>query len=212
MFRFSDLPSSIPIFPLSGALLLPRTRMPLNIFEPRYRQMIVECMKTPARLIGIIQPDAARGEKVLYAVGCAGRLTQFNETDDGRYLVNLTGVARFRLVREITDDGPYLKASVCWDGFERDLGKTEIDEAFDRSAFLSLLDRYFRAKGLSTDWNALKTADQEVLINSLSILCPFEPVEKQALLEAPSLTIRRKTLAMLIESVLRGGNAEARLQ
>ena len=212
MIRQNDLPQTIPVFPLTGALLLPRARLPLHIFEPRYLQMLEDCLKTPTRLIGMIQPNGAQGERTLHSIGCAGRLTQFSETEDGRYMVTLSGISRFRVMREVSGFTPYLRADVSWDGFERDLGKPEIDEAFDRPAFLHLLGRYLEAKDLSTDWDSLKEADEELLINSLSMLCPFEPEEKQALLEAPSLQTRRETLVTLIEFILRGGEAEELLQ
>lgn len=212
MMNIADLPQTIPVFPLPGALLLPRAKLPLHIFEPRYLQMLEDCLKTSTRLIGMVQPNGKQGERTLHAIGCAGRLTQFSETEDGRYMVTLSGVSRFRVVREISGFTPYLKADVRWEGFERDLGKAEIDETFDRPAFLHLLGRYLEAKDLSTDWDSLKEADEELLINSLSMLCPFEPEEKQALLEAPSLQTRRETLVTLIDFMLRGGDTDEVLQ
>lgn len=212
MIRFADLPTTIPVFPLSGALLLPRARIPLHIFEPRYLQMVDDCLKTEERLIGMVQPLEGRGDRTLHTIGCAGKLTQFSETEDGRYMITLSGVSRFRVAREIAGFTPYLKADVTWDSFERDLGKAEVDQGFDRPKFLDLLGRYFEVKDLSTDWDSLKEADEELLINSLSMLCPFEPEEKQALLEAPSLQTRRETIATLIEFTLRGGESEDLMQ
>jgi Lon protease-like protein len=214
MIRPSDLPETIPVFPLPGALLLPRARLPLHIFEPRYLQMIDDCLKTEQRLIGMVQPRAQAGKdgRALHTIGCAGRLTQISETEDRRYMVTLAGVSRYRITREITGFAPYLKADISWDGFDRDLGKVEVDQGFDRPAFLTLLRRFFESQDLSTDWDSLKDAEEELLVNSLSMLCPFDPEEKQALLEAPSLATRRETLVTLMEIALRGGSGEERLQ
>ncbi|WP_055664693.1 LON peptidase substrate-binding domain-containing protein [Jannaschia seosinensis] len=214
MYRSADLPAKIPVFPLPGALLLPRSRLPLHIFEPRYLQMIDDCLKTEHRLIGMVQPRAQKtGDgRELQSIGCAGRLTQISETEDRRYMVTLSGVSRYRITREVSGFEPYLQADVTWEGFERDLGRPEVDERFDRPAFLDLLHRYFEDQGLSTDWDSLKDAEEELLINSLSMLCPFEPEEKQALLEAPSLATRRETVVTLMEIALRGGTGEEMLQ
>lgn len=204
-----DLPEKIPLFPLPGALLLPRARLPLQIFEPRYLAMLEDTLKTSHRLIGMIQPRPGRdGQPDLASIGCAGRVTGFSETDDGRYMITLTGICRFRLQREISGFAPYLSGDVRWDGFERDRGGVELDAGFDRTGFLKLLSRYFAAEELATDWDSLKEADDELLINSLSMLCPFEPEDKQALLEAPSLQTRRDTLVTLMEFALRGGGEE----
>jgi Lon protease-like protein len=214
MIRASDLPETIPGFPLPGALLLPRARLPLHIFEPRYLQMIDDCLKTEHRLIGMVQPRAQAGRdgRGLQTIGCAGRLTQLSETEDRRYMITLAGVSRYRITREITGFTPYLKADVSWEGFGRDLGKPEVDAGFDRPGFLDLLRRFFESQELSTDWDNLKDAEEELLVNSLSMLLSFEPEEKQALLEAPSLGTRRETLVTLMEIALRGGSGEERLQ
>jgi len=207
MFSRADLPESIPLFPLPGALLLPRARLPLHIFEPRYLAMLEDVLKTPERLIGMIQPADDAGER-LHQIGCAGRVTQFSETDDHRYMITLTGVSRFRL--DEVQDGfrPYLTAKVKWDSFERDLGLAEKDPGFDRGPFLDLLARYFDVSELRTDWESLEEADDELLINSLAILLPFATEDKQALLEAPSLSTRRETLAALMEFALAGGTED----
>lgn len=208
-----DLPDSVAIFPLPGALLLPRARLPLQIFEPRYLAMLDDCLKTPHRLIGMIQPfEDASGSEALHSIGCAGRVTQFSETDDGRYMISLTGISRFRVKEELTGFTPYRRCDVDWTGFDRDLGGTEKDPGFDRDGFLALLQRFFSAEQLSVDWDTLKEAENELLINSLSMLCPFEPEDKQALLEAPSLQTRRETLITLIEFALRGGAADEVMQ
>lgn len=213
MFQSADLPDTIPVFPLPGALLLPRSRLPLHVFEPRYLQMLEDALKTPQRLIGMVQPRPLPGkDAALHAIGCAGRVTQFSETEDGRYLVTLTGVCRFRVLREVEGFTPYRRCDVAWQGFDRDLGKTETDTGFDRSRFLALLERFFSARLLATDWDTLKEAEDELLINSLSMLLDFDPEEKQALLEAPCLSTRRETLVTLIEFSMRGGSDEELLQ
>lgn len=208
MLKAADLPDTIPIFPLPGALLLPRARLPLHIFEPRYLAMLDHCMSTPARLIGMIQPRTVpEGEPArLHAIGCAGRLTAFSETEDGRYMITLTGISRFRMLAEETGDTPYRVARIGWDGFPRDTGLAESDPGLDRAGFMALLKRYFAAVELSTEWSSLRDAEDELLINALSMLCPFQPEDRQALLEAPSLTTRRETLVMLMEFALRGGS------
>lgn len=214
MTKVTELPGSIPMFPLPGALLLPRARLPLHLFEPRYLQMLEDAIKTPARLIGMAQPNARpKGDKdALHRIGCAGRVTQFSETEDGRYMITLTGISRFRIGNEVEGFTPYRKFEVNWDGFDRDQGGPEHDRGFNRDSFMDLLDRYFASRDLSADWATLKDADDELLINSLSMLLDFEPEEKQALLEAPSLSTRRETLVTLIEYALRGGQSEDILQ
>jgi Lon protease-like protein len=214
MMRLTDLPDTIAVFPLPGALLLPRARLPLHIFEPRYLQMLDDALKTRHRLIGMIQPREVPGaaEKRLHAIGCAGRLTGFSETEDGRYMVTLSGISRFRVLQEVQGFTPYRRCQVDWAPFARDLGGAESDAGFKRAEFMAGLKRYFEAMELSTDWGSLKGADEELLINSLSMLCPFSPEDKQALLEAPSLTTRRETLVTLIEFALRGGNGDEMMQ
>lgn len=207
MRKFTDLPDVISVFPLPGALLLPRSRLPLHLFEPRYLAMLEDTLKTSERLIGMVQPNAVPGREGhgLHSIGCVGRVTQFSETEDGRYMITLTGLSRFRVIDELEGFTPYRRMQVSWDGFERDLGPTDTDTGFDRADFLDLLGRYFEARDLQTDWDTLKDAEDELLINSLSMLLGFEPEDKQALLEAPSLSTRRETLVTLIEFALRGG-------
>lgn len=209
MMRKLDLPETIPIFPLPGALLLPRARLPLHLFEPRYLAMLDDALKSPARLIGMVQPNKmpARCGHGLHTIGCAGRVTQFSETEDGRYMITLAGVSRFRMVEEVEGFTPYRRAKVSWSGFERDQGDEECDAGFDRTSFLDALAQYFEAYELSTDWDSLTEADDELLVNSLSMLLGFEPEDKQALLEAPSLSTRRETLLTLIEFSMRGGQS-----
>lgn len=216
MMDAASLPDVIPVFPLPGALLLPRSRLPLHIFEPRYLAMLDDVLKTPTRLIGMIQPLAGppgrQGATGLHQIGCAGRVTAFSETEDGRYMITLSGTSRFRVLSEVEGFTPYRRCTVDWAGFDRDLGGSEGDQGFDRPVFMDLLARYFEAQGLSTDWESLKEADDELLINSLSMLCPLEPEERQALLEAPTLATRRETLVTLMEFAMRGGQGEEMLQ
>jgi len=212
MLKATDLPDTITLFPLPGALLLPRAKLPLHIFEPRYLAMLEDCMATRTRLIGMIQPRAtpAGAADRLHAIGCAGRLTAMSETEDGRYMITLTGVSRFRISETLPQGTlPYRRARVAWEGFGRDLGLAESDPALDRVSFLDLLSRYFAAVSLSTEWSALRDAEDELLINALSMLCPFQPEERQALLEAPSLATRRETLVMLMEFALRDRDGES---
>jgi len=215
MTKHMDMPETIPIFPLPGALLLPRARLPLHLFEPRYLTMLDDALKTPERLIGMVQPNRVPGRNGgtgLHTIGCVGRVTQFSETEDGRYMVTLSGISRFRVLEEVEGFAPYRRAKVSWTGFERDKGAEETDDGFSRDRFMNLLSRYFAAQELQTDWDSLKEAEDELLINSLSMLLGFEPEDKQALLEAPSLSTRRETLVTLIEYSMRGGDSEDIMQ
>ena len=214
MIKAADLPDILAVFPLPGALLLPRARLPLHIFEPRYLAMFDDALKSGARLIGMVQPNEVPGreDNGLHRIGCVGRITQFSETEDHRYLITLSGVSRFRILREVEGFTPYRRCEVSWDGFARDLGPAEHDAGFDRGGFMALLRRYFETLELSTDWETLKDASDELLINSLSMLLDFEAEDKQALLEAPSLSTRRETLVTLIEFALRGGAGEDLMQ
>lgn len=209
----SDLPGTIPVFPLPGALLLPRARLPLHIFEPRYLAMVEDCLKHPHRLIGMICPLGGRADEArLSAIGCAGRLVQFAETEDGRYLITLSGLARFRLLDEVGGFTPYRRFNVDWTSFARDLGPPEEDPGLDRAALLDLLARYLATKNLSVDWEGLDEAPGEVLVNAFAMLSPLSPEDRQALLESPDLTTRRETLVTLVEFALRGGKDDEVLQ
>ncbi|MEM9524297.1 MAG: LON peptidase substrate-binding domain-containing protein, partial [Pseudomonadota bacterium] len=179
-----------------------------------YLAMLDDTLKTSHRLIGMVQPTGApdNPKRRLHQIGCAGRVTAFSETEDGRYMITLSGISRFRIFKEVEGFVPYIRAEAGWQGFDRDLGGPEQDSAFDRDAFMNLLSKFFTANDLSTDWTSLKEAEDELLINSLSMLCPFEPEDRQALLEAPSLTTRRETLVTLIEFALRGGSPEEAIQ
>ena len=208
-FALGDLPDIIPIFPLPGALLLPRARLPLNIFEPRYLAMLDDTLKSEHRLIGMVQPcGEGQTPPRLHSIGCAGRVTSFSETEDGRYLIALSGVSRFRIGEEVEGFPPYRRVRPLWSDFAADLEGPEWDRGFDRDAFLGLLKQYFEAANLSSDWGSLQDAPAEMLINSLSIMCPFSVEEKQALLEAPRLGDRRDTLMALLRfAIASGGDA-----
>lgn len=213
MIHPGDLPDTISVFPLPGAVLLPRSRLPLQIFEPRYLQMLEDTLKTPQRLIGMIQPrPLPDAPDALHEIGCVGRVTQFSETDDGRYMITLTGLSRYRIKGEIDGFFPYRRCDVSWDGFDRDLGKPEHDTGVDRTKFLGLVERFLASQQRTTDWDAMKEAEDELLINSLSMLLELPPEDKQALLEAPNLAMRRETLVTLIEFALRSGNTEDIMQ
>jgi len=197
--RAADLPQVIPVFPLPGAILLPRGQLPLNIFEPRYLNMIDDAMAGD-RVIGMIQPrPGPRALPGLSPVGCAGRITSFAETSDGRYLITLTGCARFRLASELPTQTPYRQVRADFAPFETDLAAPPVDDVgLDRDALLDALRAYLETRGLDIDWDTAETAPPEALINSLSMALPFEPSEKQALLEAASLTDRSAVLTALM--------------
>ncbi len=207
MIRRRDLPERLALFPLPGALLLPRARLPLHIFEPRYLALLDDVLKTPERMIGMIQPADESGDR-LHAIGCAGRITSFTETDDHRYMITLTGVSRFRLGDIEEGFAPYMTTQAGWEAFQRDLGGAEHDSSFERAHFLDLLARFLDLSEMRTDWDSLKDTEDELLINSLSMLLPFDAEDKQALLEAPSLSTRRETLVALMQFTLasQGGN------
>lgn len=208
MIKESDLPEVLPLFPLPGALLLPRSRLPLHIFEPRYLAMTEDALRTRERLIGMIQPQ----DDGLFAIGCAGRISSFSETEDGRYLITLTGVARFRLLEDVSGFAPYLRGRVDWTLYPRDIGRAEHDPALEREEFIALLSRFMEVHELSTDWGSLREAEDEMLVNALAQLLPFEVEDRQALLEAPTLPERREILVALLEFGLHGGMNEEKMQ
>ncbi|WBU53211.1 LON peptidase substrate-binding domain-containing protein [Paracoccus sp. SCSIO 75233] len=202
MRRDYDLPTTLPLFVLPGAVLMPRTRLPLNIFEPRYLQMVEDALKTPERLIGMIQPLDESGD-VLAEIGSAGRIVGFSEQDDGRYLISLGQVSRFRLNEAEQGFHPYPLGQVDWAGFELDGGDEEQDPDWHRDNFLALMRRYMDRHDLSTDWEAADDAEAELLVNSLAMALPLEVQDKQALLETPTLPERRALLEGLLEYELR---------
>ena len=215
MRRFSqaDLPETIPVFPLPGALLLPRGRLPLNIFEPRYLAMLDDALKSEHRLIGMVQPFDGRAQPPrLRAIGCAGRVTSLSETEDGRYLIVLTGISRFRIREEVEGFTPYRRVRVDWTDFASDLERPGEVRDFDKEDFLALLRRYFEVQNLSSDWDSMREAEPEMLVNSLAMMCPFAVEEKQALLEAPRLSDRAETLTALLRFAIASGGGEGKVQ
>jgi len=204
MSSIGDLPRLLPVFPLAGVLLLPRGRLPLNIFEPRYLAMFDDALKG-GRMIGMIQPadpEAAEPAPALFGVGCAGRITSFSETGDGRYLVALDGISRFRVASELELHRGYRRVIPDWTPFAADLNEEPC--SIDRSRLINLLQAYFRQQGLSANWEAIGQAPDERLLTSLSMICPFSPPEKQALLEAGCLSERGRLMMTLLEMAIAG--------
>ena len=197
----SPLPTAIPVFPLTGALLLPRGTLPLNIFEPRYLAMVRDAMAATGaanRMIGIIQPRAQGEPPPLYEVGCVGRIGDYRETDDGRILIALTGVTRFRVAAELDRTTLYRQVVADYHDFAEDRDEPEPLTATARAGLEDVLRAYLDAQGLSADWEAVHAADDEALVTTLSGVCPFDPAEKQALLEAEDLPERAATLTALM--------------
>jgi Lon protease-like protein len=206
--HLDDLPVRIPIFPLAGALLLPRTQLPLNIFEPRYLAMINDALAGD-RIIGMTQPlaeddspPANSDAPAVYGIGCAGRISSFIEVDDNRTLITLAGIARFCVVREIAAETPYRQVEADYSPFADDLKLGHGEEVVNRQQVLTTFRAYLDANGLKTDWNEVRAASNELLVNSLSSIAPFAVAEKQALLEAPSLSARAELLVALTEMSL----------
>ncbi len=196
-----DLPRTVPLFPLGGALLLPRGRLPLNIFEPRYLTMIDDALARD-RLVGMVQPrpdQSAAAKPDTYATGCVGRLTSFTETPDGRYLITLTGMCRFAVVEELETVTPYRQARVDFGSYAGDLRPAPDETAIPTDRLLGTLRGYLDKFGLEADWDSITQAPVETLVNSLSMICPFEQGEKQALLEAETLSARADALIALLE-------------
>ncbi len=199
--RTENLPKAIPIFPLPGAILLPRANLPLNIFEPRYLAMIDDVL-SQARLIGMIQPRDDADE--LYAVGCVGRLTSLREIDDERYLIELTGISRFTVIRELSVKTPYRQAEVDYVPFKQDLRKARAG-SIDRDLLLQRLKRYLDHNRLEADWKSISSAPDEPLVNALAMIAPVHVAEKQALLEAEAAAERAQILITLIDMALAEG-------
>ncbi|SCY17918.1 LON peptidase substrate-binding domain-containing protein [Microvirga guangxiensis] len=203
-----DCPSVIPVFPLPGALLLPRGQMPLNIFEPRYLAMVDHALKTD-RVIGMIQPDAdseASTAPRIYSVGCAGRITQFAETGDGRYLITLIGIARFRVEEELPLIDLFRRCRVNFEPFASDFTARAGENEVDRNGVLKALRDFVDSAHVKVDWRGIEEAPNEALVNALCMMSPFGVREKQALLEAPNLKTRAEVLIALTEIELaRGG-------
>lgn len=214
----SDLPDTLPVFPLVGALLLPRATLPLQIFEPRYLAMIDDCLRGH-RLIGIIQPVGEGGRtgspeprSKLKAVGCAGRLKQYQELDDGRLMIGLSGVARFRPLDEVTLDKSYRSFRVDYRDFAHDLTPSHGGEDVDRPRLIETLKRYLPTRGMQADWGKIEKTETEDLVNSLAMGSPFGAEERQALIEASSLKERAEHLVTLAEMEIAGGTSGDRMQ
>ena len=199
----ADLPEVIPVFPLAGALLLPRGQLPLNIFEPRYLAMIDDALRSGDRLIGMIQPDPAHPgteeKPALYKIGCVGRLTQIAESGDGRYLIQLTGIVRFHVEDELTVATPYRQCRVNYRRFIRDFNAREGEDEVDRESLLKALKDFLEANNLKADWEGIENAPNEALVNALAMMSPYGAAEKQALLEAPDLKTRAEVLVAVTE-------------
>jgi len=209
-FLPSALPEIVPIFPLSGAVLLPQARLPLNIFEPRYLALIEHALGRD-RIIGMIQPSGPEttGQKrpPIYRIGCAGRITSFSETDDGRFMIALTGLCRFAVLEELPDESPWRRVRVEWKDFLDDL-KPSAELKIDRRRLLGVLQPYFQEEGIDLDRQVVENTPDDVLVSSLVMICPLAPNEKQALLEAPNLTARAQLLTALLEMACLPGQAE----
>ncbi len=195
----ADLPNRVRLFPLGGAVLMPRAVMPLNIFEPRYLTMVRDAMASD-HMIGILQPmgDWEEDKPDLFSVGGIGRITQYSETGDGRFLIAITGLARFRVVQELSVTTPYRQAEVDYTPYAEDWSPAIPLAPVARASVEATLKAYLEAQGLSADWDAVKSADDESLVNTLSMVCPFVPAERQALLEAKTLPERASTLTTLM--------------
>src|SRR5579863_2376727 len=213
-----DLPAEIAVFPLPGALLLPRGQMPLNIFEPRYLAMIDDAMRSGTRVIGMIQPDPAHpgpdpNKPHLFGVGCAGRITQLAESGNGRYLIQLTGICRYRLEQELAVGTPYRQCRVSYAPFIADFTARKGEDEVDRKALLRTLAEFLRVNDLKADWDGIENAPNEALVNALAMMSPYGPAEKQALLEAPDLKTRAEILIAVTEIELaKGKTGETPLQ
>jgi hypothetical protein len=198
-----DLPDVIPVFPLPGALLLPRGQMPLNIFEPRYLAMVDDSMRSGQRLIGMIQPDITHTERrdrpTLFRVGCVGRITQLAESGDGRYLLELTGVSRFKVIEELSVTTPYRQCRVDYATFIDDFTARKGEEDVDRRSLIAVLADFLKANNLRADWEGIDKAPNEALVNALAMMSPYGAPEKQALLEAPDLKTRAEILVAVTQ-------------
>lgn len=199
------LPSQIPIFPLPNALLLPEGQLPLNIFEPRYLAMIEDALGAPGRLIGMVQPIDEAG--ALFGIGCAGRISYFQETGDGRFMIALNGVCRFRLAGHQLTEGGYRVADVAWDEFASDLEDGE-GGITDRDHMFAVMRRYFDAQGFEADWDQIERSDDSAILNTLAMVCPFDVAEKQALLEAEGMRSRADLLITMMEMALHGDEGQ----
>jgi uncharacterized protein len=213
--RLDELPKLIPLFPLSGALLLPRTDLPLNVYEPRYLMMVEQAMAGD-RIVGMIQPlpDDSSAKPKLETIGCAGRITSYSETDDGRLLITITGISRFKLKREPRVKTPFRQGVVDFKPFAADLVVGTGAPSVNREQLLEAFRQYLAANNMTTNWEEVNAVGTEVLVNTLSLLAPYPPKEKQALLEAPDLKARADVLVALTELALKKslGGSSTRMQ
>jgi len=201
------LPEVIPLFPLSGVILLPRSHLPLNIFEPRYLTMVRDALQSDS-VIGMIQPKepaTPANEPPLFQVGCLGRIVQHEDTPDGRILLALEGLARFKITEELARITPYRKAQVSYDAFEHDGAEASLGQPDQRKTLIETMKKYLDLRGLQADWDALSLAPDERLINAMAMICPFEPGEKQALIEAAELDQRADLMITLMNFALQAG-------
>tara|TARA_B100001027_G_scaffold137597_1_gene95585 strand:+ start:911 stop:1555 length:645 start_codon:yes stop_codon:yes gene_type:complete len=201
MIKIEDLPKSVPIFPLSNFIFFPNTSAPLNIFEPRYIAMIDQCMKSN-RLLGMAQPKRITGNKIpeLFDVGCLGKISSFNETDDGRYIIILNGITRFNISKEIENNKAFREFEINFNSFENDtIDKQEKIDFSDLNLIFKDLKRVFDKQGYLINWNELKKQNLDQTINTLSMASPFSKEEKQMLLEAKDLKFRKKKLEQILK-------------
>ncbi len=209
----ADLPSEFPIFPLPGALLLPHGRLPLNIFEPRYLALVDDSL-AGGRMFGMIQPNtnAPRGPNgpSLYQIGCIGRLSQFAETDDGRYLITLTGVSRFRVIDELPIRHGYRRITAEFGPFKSDLSPASAGMGVKRGELLGALRPFFTLHDIDANWDAIERMPETMLVTTLAMLCPFDDAEKQALLEAPTEADRAADLLALLRMSVHEGDPNSR--
>lgn len=206
------LPQILPVFPLSGALLLPGCRLPLNVFEPRYVQMVEDALEGN-RMIGVIQPldpDSDDYEPTLQQIGCAGRISGLERTEDGRYLISLVGIQRFEVGAEVANDRLYRTVEVVWDRFAGDRLHVPAN-GIDRDELLANLRAYFATRGLEANWEAIDETENDELVNSLAMVCPFDPAEKQALLEARDADARSRLVIGLMNIAVLHRDAPTRL-
>ena len=199
-----NLPIELPVFPLSNFIIFPETTVPLNIFEPRYLQMVDDSMKTH-RMIGMIQPkkNSDKGKPLLYQIGCAGKITSFNETDDGRYLIILSGVSRFNIMEEIEGDKMYRVCKVDYQNFTQDLTAQKQDIKFsDLELIFKNLKSLFKKQGYVINWKDIEKQSLDQTINTLSMASPFSLEEKQILLETPNINNRKQKLEEILQTYL----------
>ncbi len=209
----ADLPSEFPIFPLPGALLLPHGRLPLNIFEPRYLAMVDDSLAA-GRMFGMIQPNAhaprSQNGPSLYQIGCLGRMSHFSETDDGRYLITLTGVSRFRVVEELPIRHGYRRITGDFSPFKADLSPQNQSAGLKRQDLLAALRPFFTMHDIDANWDAIERMPETTLVTTLAMLCPFDDAEKQALLEAPTDLDRAADLLALLRMSVHEGDPNSR--